>query len=189
MAGLTVTEKEHWKERIAARMQKRVEAIKAQHPALFERVKREAHAQALESLGLAESYRELESIRNEETTLARRKRRAQRAMLAVVRGVPRDEVTDSFNVRYSDELALPLEAYDALVKRREAHQEQLLRDDPVGRDIARLEMEKESLLDTVWLAVSPAQIKQLWSKVGELLGDETTQLEREALAIDPVKEG
>ena len=33
MAGLTVSEKEHWKSRIAARIAKRVEAIKAQHPA------------------------------------------------------------------------------------------------------------------------------------------------------------
>ena len=35
MAGLTVTEKEFWKDRIAARIERSVEAIKAQHPALF----------------------------------------------------------------------------------------------------------------------------------------------------------
>jgi hypothetical protein len=41
----------------------------------------------------------------------------------------------------------------------------------------------------VWLATSPAQIRTLWSKVGALLGDESTQLEREALAIEAPKEG
>ena len=70
MPGLTVTEKEHWKSRIAARIEKRVEAIKARHPALFDRVQREAHAQALESLGLAGSYAELEAIQAEEAALA-----------------------------------------------------------------------------------------------------------------------
>jgi hypothetical protein len=30
--------------------------------------------------------------------------------------------------------------------------------------------------------------KQLWARVGELLGDEPTPLEREALAIEPTKE-
>ena len=40
----------------------------------------------------------------------------------------------------------------------------------------------------VWLATSPKQIKQLWSKVAELLGDQQTQLQRDALAIDPVDE-
>ena len=38
------------------------------------------------------------------------------------------------------------------------------------------------------LAASSAQIKQLWTKVGELLGDEPTTLEREALAIERAKE-
>src|SRR6476646_7698625 len=109
-------------------------------------------------------------------------------MLATLRGLPIDEVCDSFNLKYGLELPLPLEAYDAIERRRRAHQEQLLADDPVGREIAHLEAEKDNLLDTVWLAISPAQIKQLWTKVGALLGDEPTHLEREALAIAPAKE-
>ena len=101
---------------------------------------------------------------------------------------PIDEVADTFSVRYGGELALPHEAAEAIARRQAAHQERMLADDPVGREIARLEAEKENLLDTVWLAGSPAQIKQLWTKVAELLGDEPTALEREALAIEPAKE-
>ena len=37
----------------------------------------------------------------------------------------------------------------------------------------------------IWLATSPVQVRQLWTRVGELIGDEPTQLEREALAIPP----
>ena len=77
---------------------------------------------------------------------------------------------------------------EAIARRQAAHQEQMLADDPIGREIARLGAEKENLLDTVWLAASPAQIKQLWSKVAELLGDEPTTLEREALSIAPAEE-
>ena len=188
MPGLTVTEKTFWKERIAARIARRIEAIKSQHPALFERVKRQAHARALESLGLAGPFAELEQIQADEAALARRKRHAQRAMLAAIRGTPIEEVSDSFSIRYGSELPLPIEAAEALARRQAAHQEQLLGDDPIGRDIARLEAERDQLLDVVWLAASPAQIKQLWSKVGELLGDEPTHLEREALAIPPAEE-
>ena len=65
----------------------------------------------------------------------------------------------------------------------------MLADDPIGREISRLEVEKDSLLDTIWLATSPTQIRQLWTRVGELLGDEPTTLERDALAIEPAKEG
>jgi hypothetical protein len=188
MPGLTVTEKEFWKARIAARIERRVEAIRAQHPALFERVKRESHAQALASLGLAAAYAELESIHADKLDMMRREKRAQRSMLAALRGLPIEEVCDSFSVKYGVELPVPLEAADAIIRRQAAHREQILADDPVGREIARLGAEKDGLLDTVWLATSPTQIRTLWSKVTELLGDEPTRLEREALAIAPMKE-
>jgi len=188
MPGLTVTEKTHWKDRIAARIDRAVERVKARHPTLFDRVRREAHAEALGSLGLAEPYAELEAVQAEEAALARSKRRAQRAMLAALRGVPIDEVPDTFSVRYGTELPLPVEAFEAIARRQAAHQEQLLADDPVGREVARLGAEKDNLLDTVWLACSPGQIRTLWSKVAELLGDEPTPLEREALSIAPAKE-
>jgi hypothetical protein len=188
MPGLTVTEKSHWRDRIAARIAKAIERIKARHPALFDRVAREAHARALASLSLADAYAELEAIKAEEAALARRKKQAQRAMVAALRSVPIDEVTDSFSLRYGSELGLPHEVAEAIARRQAAHQEQMLADDPIGREIARLESEKDHLLDTVWLAASPTQIKQLWTKVGELLGDEPTTLERDALAIEPAKE-
>jgi hypothetical protein len=183
-----MTEKGHWKTRIAARIEKRIEAIKARHPALFERIKRESHAQALQSLGLTETYRELESIKSQEAALARRRERVQRTMIAVLHGVPLEEVSSSLSIRYGIELPLPLEAHEAITKRQRAHQEQLLADDPVGQEITRLDAERERLLDVVWLATSPAQIRTLWSRVGALLRDETTQLERDALAIEPVEE-
>jgi hypothetical protein len=85
-------------------------------------------------------------------------------------------------------MALPHEIAEPIIRRQAAHQEQLLDDDPIGREIARLESEKDRLLDTVRLACSPTQIKQLWTRVGELLGDEPTTLERDALAIEPTKE-
>jgi hypothetical protein len=188
MPGLTVTEKEHWRQRISARIGRRIEAIKSKHPAMFERVKREARARALQSLGLADAYAALEQVHADETALDRRKTQAQRAMLAVVRGVPVEEIDDAFSVRYGRELPLPMDAATALDRRQETHENELLADDPVGAEIAHLEAERERLLDTVWLACSPAQIKQLWSKVSELLGDEGTPLEREALTIAPLKE-
>src|SRR3954451_1994830 len=112
MAGLTMTEKEHWKGRISARIDRRIEAIRSRHPALFERVRREAHAQALGSLGLATPYAELDAIKGQELTLARRKLRVQGEMLAGLRGLPIDEVGDSFSTRYGIELPLPLEAFE-----------------------------------------------------------------------------
>ena len=75
MPGLTVSEKSHWRDRLAARIQKAVERIRARHPALFDRISREAHARALTSLGLADSYADLEAIKAEEGGLAQRPQR------------------------------------------------------------------------------------------------------------------
>jgi hypothetical protein len=187
MPELRISEKNHWRDRIAARIGKAIERIKAQHPALFDRVKRQAHAQSLESLGLTDAYAELEAIKAEQAALTRREKRAQRAMLAALRGVPIEEVADGYQMKYGIELPLPSEAAEAITRRQAAHSEQLLADDPVWQQITRLEAEREGLLDTIWLATSPSQIRALWSKVTELLGDEPTPLEREALAIEPVQ--
>jgi hypothetical protein len=62
----------------------------------------------------------------------------------------------------------------------------LLEEHPLGRRILRLEREKEELLDTVWLATSPAQIKELWAKFAEVLQWEPPDLQKEALAIPAV---
>ena len=185
MAGLTVSEILHWKERLAGRFKAAVERIKARHPVTFARLGREAHARALGSLGLAGPCADLESIQAEEAALARRKRQVQRQMIAAVRGVPIEEVSDNLSVRYGSELPLPVEVGAALERRQAAHLDALLADDEVGREVRRLEAEEARRLDTVWLACSPTQIRTLWSKVGALLGDEPTALEAEALAIAP----
>ena len=47
MPGLTVTEKEHWRDRVARRIDKRIERIAAAEPNLMDRVKRDALPQAV----------------------------------------------------------------------------------------------------------------------------------------------
>ena len=188
MPTLSVAEKNHWRDRIAARIDKLIEATRARDPARFDRITREARDRAIASLGLTAAHADLEAIRVEEAALARRKKQVQQAIIATLRSIPPDEVPDQILVRFGSDLGLPHEAAEAITRRQAAHHDELLAVDEAGRAIVRLEAEKEHLLDTVWLAVSPAQIKQLWAKVGELLGDEPTRLEREALALAPAEE-
>ena len=51
-----------------------------------------------------------------------------------------------------------------------------------------MRQEQEELTDVVWLATSPREIKTLWSKVTELMEDDATRLQQEALAIEPADE-
>ncbi|MBI5758105.1 MAG: hypothetical protein HZA46_06270 [Planctomycetales bacterium] len=182
MPGLTVSEKNHWKDRLAKRIDKKLEAVAAEDPHLLDRVKREARERALQSLGLADFQQELDQIERDEKQLDQQKARLERQMLAHLRGVPADSV-DIIHTSYMDR-----EVDQAVERRRSVHEEELMADSEIGRRILNLCREKDSLLDSVWLASSPRQIKALWSKVAELLGDEQTQLQRDALAIDPVEE-
>ena len=104
-------------------------------------------------------------------------------MLARVRGVEIDQIEEVYYGRHETEVTR------AVSHRQAVHEDELLAEHEIGRRILQLRAEKDRLLDTVWLACSPAQIRQLWTKVGELLGDEPTQLEREALAIPHAGEG
>ena len=85
MPGLSVTEKSHWKERIARRIDKRIEVISAGEPNLMDRIQRQARQQALQSLGLAELQTELDAIEEQKLDLDRRQDRVHRSMLATVR--------------------------------------------------------------------------------------------------------
>ena len=178
MAGLTVAEKEHWKERLSKRIDRRIEAITAEDPQLLDRVHGEARQRALESLGLADNQRELDEIRKQKEKLDEREEVLKNQLLARVRGVHINEVGSTYGC--------DTEVNKAIRPRVEAHEAQILMSSDVGRRIVELRREKDNLLDTVWLASSSAQIKELWGKVAELLGDTATKLERDALAITPV---
>ncbi len=178
MAGLTVAEKEHWKDRLSKRIERRIEVITAEDPQLLDRVHEQARQLALESLGLAETQRELAAVRKEKERLDEREDELQTQILSRVRGVPASQVGSTYGC--------DTEVNKAIRPRVEAHEEQLLKDSDVGRRIVELRREKDNLLDTVWLATSSAQIKELWGMVATLLRDEPTRLERDALAIAPV---
>jgi hypothetical protein len=188
MLGLTVTAKEYRRPRISTRIGKRIKAIKSKHPTLFQRVRREAHAPALASLGLAEAHTEFEQAPTETAAIKRRRTHAPRGTLTLIWSVPSEEITDGFNIRSGREFPLPIKAANMLAKLQDAREEELLAHDSVGAEIAHLEAEQKRLLDTICLAYLPAQINQLRSKRSARLDDERGLLGREPVAVAPLKE-
>ena len=183
MPTLTVTEKEHWKERIAHRIDKRIETILAAEPGFMDRVQRDARQRSLVSLGLADGQAELDDIEKQKAALEKRSGQTLRALLARVRGVsPEDVDAPNYQFQYTGEIN------SAVGRRQTVHEDELLAESEIGREILRLRQEQENLLDTVWLATSPTQLKTLWLKVNQLLASEPSQLERDALEIEPVQD-
>ncbi len=119
------------------------------------------------------------AVNNE--ALEKREFQVEREMLAKVRGVPVESI-EAQPYRYDQEVN------NAVERRQSVFEDELLAESEPGRRIRQLRVEKDSLLDTIWIATSPREIKVLWTKVGELLGDEQTALVRDALAIEPVED-
>jgi hypothetical protein len=185
--GLTVAEKEHWKTRIAKRIDAKIERIKAQDPTRFDAHERVARVAALESLGLDDAMAELEAARAAEAAAAKRVNFAMRTVVAALRKVPESDVSDS-SYNYYGAHGMPPEVTKAIDQRAAAHLTDRLKADPIGQSVLALEAEKDQLIDTVWLATSPAQIKQLWTEVLKRLDEEPTPLGQVARDLPPTED-
>jgi len=175
---LTVKEKEHWRERISRKIDQAIDTLCAQRdPGYRERVRAAARQRALESLGIAQSQARLAEIDGAKESLDREKNQLL-GQMAVKIGRP-----DTSSISYYAQK----EAIDNAIRaRQKVHEKEFLAADPLGQHILDLQLEQEDLLDTVWLATSPVQIKQLWSRVGEILNQQPTMLQQHALALTPV---
>jgi hypothetical protein len=76
----------------------------------------------------------------------------------------------------------------AVSARARALEADILAESGLGKQVLALRDEKDNLLDTVWLATSTSQIKELWEHANALLGVTPTGLEERALKIPPVQE-
>src|SRR5262245_58910797 len=176
---LTIPEKEHWLERLRRLLDRKLAALLATDATLLRRMATQARQRAWQSLGLAPVQAEWEAIAAQHKDLRRRLRQARRAMLAIVRRVPLAEVPAPRT------RGLPQAVAEALRQRQAAHAEELLAEDPLGREILRLRREQEALPDTVWLANSAAQPRALWQQVCALVGEEPTPFQRAVLENGP----
>ena len=155
---LTTTEKQHWRDRIAKRIDKKIVGITALDPGLFSRIESQARTRAIESLGLAELMTEQARVEQEMQALKSREEQHTRDVLSRLRGVEPDK-TDSYSDCRSDH-----EINTAIKARQTVDEETLLREHNLGRQITQLRLEKENLLDAVFLATSPTQVRVLWCR-------------------------
>jgi len=179
--ALTVTEREHWRDRIAARIDKAIEAVYAtESPGLLQCIEAKAKQEATKLLGIDSLMKKREIILQQIKRLERDDLKVIRQMVATIRDCDVEEVGLDSLGRY-----VPHEVNRAVHRRAAIREEELLAEHKLGQQILSLRLEKEELLDTVWLATSGRQIKELWTSVIERLAQEPTALQSDALRISP----
>ena len=182
--SLTLGEKNHWKERIARRIDQRIQTLVAKgDPTLLERVAKEAREKAYESLGIGAQQREIEALDKQKEEIARRERRLVAEQRAKLNGTTVEQELD----RGGHYGGSDYEVENAVKARAKALEADILSQKDLGKQVLALEKEKDNLLDTVWLATSTSQMKELWEHVNALLELKPTALEDKALKIAPVE--
>ena len=124
------------------------------------------------SIDETEKLRELQTVR---------KLKVLRKMIAKVENIPLREVGE---YPYNPEGDIG----NALYSDVQTEIDNVLAESDRGLQILALRTEKENLLDTVWLATSGKQIKELWETVNSLLGNSQTNLQCQVADIPPVEE-
>lgn len=177
--ALTVSEKQHWKERIARKISQAVNSlVEKKNPRYLTEVAAVARKNAATKLGVALLMSELEYLALEEARIKGEEQIAIRNVLALIRGVDVKSVYVSYGWR--DEVD------KAIRKTQDVLERELLATDPLGIQVLALRREEEELLDTVWLATSPQQIRELWQSVTELFAGDVTPLQQHALRTPPL---
>lgn len=187
----TALENNHWKYRIRRRIDQVITSLTAtEDPGFLDRVEQDARKRALESLAIADLHKRVGEIRQRRQDLDREENDTYRKMIATVNRCDISDVPELDRVHASrlGPDCLPDSLECAIARRQEIHERQLLGKSSLGRRLLQLRREQEELDDTVWLASSCKQIRELWQKAAELLILEPTPLQTAVLLIDPLDE-
>ena len=175
-SGLTMTEREHWKKRIQARIQQHIDRIIADNPGLMPDLLAKAQKQAYKDLGI-------DKLRDKRAKLLQQQKQINEDLQATDEAITcavLELTPGAYRVNsYSHDRNLE----EALRKRIAVIRQKLLAKDEVGRRIIGLQKESEEVLDTVWLATSPQQVKDLWERVLSYLNENVGDLQREAMSL------
>lgn len=178
MSRLTITEKEHWKSRIEKRIDRAIEALQSQNISLMPSINAFAELEAHKSIGTFELHQRIEAIKQQVKDLESEKDGLVAEMYQVALGKQSISNISSY--------LLPSEFWSLHRQAVARFETKLLMESELGQQIVRMRSERESLLDTVWLATSSLQIRDLWSRVSEVLEDPTTQLQQKILTEGPI---
>jgi hypothetical protein len=180
--GLTVTEKEHWRSRIARKIERAIdELIQKNEPQFKDDIAKKARTLALDAFGGSKLLDRRTKLKADYDKLKSEIKFVERELLAGARGVPVESIDDEHAFDYRFE--------PCLKERQQIIEQELMAKHPLGQRILRLQNEEEELLDTVWLATSAVQIRTLWEDVCDLLSFELTPLQKKTVATKPPTDG
>mgnify|MGYP006323460821 FL=1 len=175
--GLSVTEKQEIKSLIEERFDREIERIQTENKAAMDNIKQQAITQTIAALNVTDQMSELQSINAQILELNEEKKKLEERIVVEI------GAENHKNLYYA-------RAMDSLIDSKiesasRPYEKKLLSEHPLLSKIVTLRQEKDSLLQSVWIATSSLQVKQLFEMVNKLLQSTPTELETMAQSIPP----
>ncbi len=157
---VTISERQHWKNRISSKLDQRISSLRTSSPELLESITGQAKQIVESSLDLTSDFEHFASLDSDLKQLALEKENLLDAMGEKVFG---KEMPYSISMR---------DIHSQIQNLQDEKAEEILLENPLGKQIADLVAEKENLLDSILLATSVPQIIELWDRVAILTADQ-----------------
>ena len=186
MGQLTMKEKEQWNERMSNKITKAVEQLVEMHePDYFDRIDKEADRIVCESFGLTDQRAELARQAAECERLTEELRRAESerktTVFHMLKTLAKTQEDRAEFRRVAGEYELEARIEFEKAKRRP----KLMADDGLGRRILELQSEQEQMIDTILLATTSKQLRELWVTVSQRLEQPLTAFQSKLVEVTP----
>jgi hypothetical protein len=173
MSRISYSERTEWKSRIEKRFQAAIDNLKASTSLDWEQVNDKAKQKAHECLGISKLIQRVEKLQDTVVQLEAEKEAIENAMYEQVLG---EKISQArYRGYYSRRF---LEVAQARINQI---RQELLLEHPEGQQLVAFEREKEAVLDTILLASSSRELRLLWSRVTDALGESPTALQAQIL--------
>ncbi len=179
--GITMKEKDHWKNQIETKINQTIDDRElGENPRFRQKMEEEAEEKAWQSLGLEKLKAEREKVEDE---IACREQTRKEILVKILKKLGHRNPDPYCPGGY-----LPSEVKTAVKRAARVHNRELMENSVFGSWILKLQKERDELLDKVWLATSPDQIREIRSRLVELLNCEPTKIQQDATTILPATE-
>jgi len=169
--SLRVAEQEYWRDRLARLYEERKAQIRAEHPGVEGECLEKANEVIKGELGIENDLRAIEQMDEDLAALKKARDTAQKELYERVTGEDVPTSTWQIEKKLKDHI-------DGLVK---AKARTLMREHPIGQELAHLSDEANSAMDAVMLASSAEPIQKLLANISQQVG--VTLSDGERLAI------
>jgi hypothetical protein len=172
--GMRESEQEYWKNRFRQMIDAKVEQILDEYDPFMNILTAKAGVKAENELGCTKALKDITILKEQLAVLEKRIAESEKALYEALTG--RDGDAGYATSRWTA-------VQNVVRQRRDVILARLMAKHPVGKQVLKLQNEKDHVMDAIMMATGGIEIRKLFVKVSETLGVDMTDLQKESLNL------